>query len=64
VALRSLAERWGVSVASLVREAVDTILRENDPLLDIIGLVEGGPSDLSEDHDEYLVRWTYDDSRE
>ena len=53
--LRALATRRGVSVSSLVREGVDRMIHENDPLLDIIGLVEGGPSDASERHDDYLA---------
>lgn len=52
--LRALARRRGVSVSSLVRDGVDKVI-ENDPLLDIIGLVEDGPSDLSERHDDYLA---------
>ena len=53
--LRALAARRGVSVTSLVRVGVDMMILENEPLLDIIGLVEGGPSDLSERHDDYLA---------
>jgi len=53
--LKALAAQRGVSVSSLVREGVDKMIRENEPLLDIIGMVEDGPSDTSERHDDYLV---------
>ena len=52
--LKALAKRRGVSVSSLVREGVDKMI-EKDPLLDINGLVEGGPSDAAERHDDYLA---------
>lgn len=57
--LRAVAERRNVSVAELVRQGVDRLLEEipveDDPLLEIIGLVEGGPEDLAERHDAYLA---------
>ena len=52
--LKALAKRRGVSVSSLVRDGVDKMI-EKDPLLDIIGLVDGCPSDASERHDDYLA---------
>lgn len=55
--LRALATRRDVSITSLVRDGIDLLILENDPLLDIIGMIDGGPSDLSENHDEYLARW-------
>jgi hypothetical protein len=65
--LRYLAARREVSIAHLVREGVDCLLAnipvEEDPLLDIIGLVEGGPSDVSERHDDYLAEMYADDHR-
>jgi hypothetical protein len=39
------------------------VILENEPLLDIIGMIEGGPRDLSENHDEYLARWLKEKSR-
>jgi hypothetical protein len=58
-ALRSLAKRRGVSLAELVRQGVDYLLAEvpaeEDPLWNIIGLADAGPSDLAEKHDEYLA---------
>jgi hypothetical protein len=57
--LRYLAKRREVSLAHLVREGVDHVIAsvpaDEDPLLDIIGLVEGGPFDASERHDDYLA---------
>lgn len=57
--LRAVSERRSVSVAELVRQGVDRLLAdipvEDDPLLEIIGLVDGGPEDLAEKHDEYLA---------
>jgi hypothetical protein len=59
-ALRGLAERRKVSVAELIRQGVDRLLSDvpidDDPILDIIGMVEGGPPDLAEKHDEYLAQ--------
>ncbi len=65
-ALRGLAERRKVSVAELVRQGVDRLLAEvpweEDPLLDIIGMVQGGPPDLAEKHDEYLAKWIHEEN--
>jgi hypothetical protein len=64
-ALRRLAGRRNVSIAELVRQGVDRILADispdEDPLLDIIGIVKSGPSDVSERHDEYLTSWLLED---
>jgi hypothetical protein len=64
-ALRGLAGRRHVSVAELIRQGVDLILTEvppeEDPLLEMIGLVKSGPTDLSEKHDEYLTKWILED---
>ncbi len=57
--LRSVAERRRVSIAELIRQGVDHVLAdvpmEEDPLWNIIGIADGGPSDLSENHDKYLA---------
>ena len=57
-ALRALAARRGESLAALVREGVDIVLREvppeEDPLLDLVGLYDSGIGDLAEKHDEHL----------
>jgi hypothetical protein len=57
-ALRSIAERRGKSMAALVRDGVDKLLRDlppgEDPLLDIVGLYDSGVGDLAERHDEVL----------
>ena len=58
-ALKTVSERRGESLASLIREGVDMLLEKlpasEDPLLDIVGLYDFGQEDLSEKHDEYLV---------
>ena len=66
-AVRALARRRQVSVAELIRRGVDRLLAdvpaEEDPLWDIIGLVEGGLPDLAEKHDEYLAKWIQEENR-
>jgi hypothetical protein len=59
-ALLRAARTRNVSLAEVVREAVDAYLtrkpareRGDDPLADLIGFVNG-PGDLSERHDDYL----------
>ncbi len=59
-ALRILAERRGTSIGALIRQGVQRYLDqeipvEEDPALDIVGLGSSGRSDLSEDHDKYLI---------
>ncbi|MBI2160981.1 MAG: ribbon-helix-helix protein, CopG family [Candidatus Rokubacteria bacterium] len=65
--LRLKAERRGVSLATLVREAVDQYLGRGDagrglvlggdPADRIIGAVIGTADDESVHHDHYLYRW-------
>ena len=58
--LEKLAKRQGVSKASLVRDGVDLILRQNaqdgdEPLLKLIGQAgRTGIRDASTNHDKYL----------
>ncbi len=56
--LRRLALRRGVSKAQLLRESarrlVDMERSTRDPLMDLIGLAQCGPDDISEKHDSYL----------
>ncbi len=65
--LRALAARRAVSVSQLVREGIDRLLTdipiEEDPLWDIVGLVEGAPPDLAEQHDKYLAEWLAEENR-
>lgn len=65
-ALRSRAQRRNVSVAELVRQGVDRILEEvpweEDPALEIIGLVKSGPSDGAARHDYYLAQMIRDEN--
>lgn len=66
-ALRALARRRGESIAGLVRDGVDRILRdvppEEDPLLDVVGLYDSGIGDLSEKHDEYLAQMVEEENQ-
>jgi hypothetical protein len=68
--LRAIAQSRNMSVADLIREGVDRLLAEvdvervpleDDPILQIIGLVEGGPSDMAERHDDYLAETLRED---
>lgn len=63
--MKALAHRRKTTVSHLLREAVektygiDAGLKDEpdwkeDPLLKLIGTLEGGPSDLSVNHDHYL----------
>jgi hypothetical protein len=65
--LRALSDQRRVSVAELIRDGVDHVLRESVPpeeypLWDIIGIVDSAPSDLAEKHDEYLVKYMSEES--
>jgi hypothetical protein len=66
-ALRSIAERRGKSMAALVRQGVDKLLRDippgEEPLLDILGLYDSGVGDLAERHDEVLTELLEDENR-
>ena len=61
-ALRAVAARRGVSMAELLRQAVETLLRSSPPPDDYcwarasaaIGLFNSGLGDLAEEHDRYL----------
>jgi post-segregation antitoxin (ccd killing protein) len=62
-ALRARARRRGVSVSSLVREAVDESLKRDEELSrdelwararEAIGKYRSGLSDLAENHDKYF----------
>lgn len=54
-------------MAELIRRGVDRLLAEvpaeEDPLWDIVGLVDAGPSDLSERHDDYLAKTITEENR-
>jgi hypothetical protein len=66
--LRALAKRRGVSMGELIRQGVNHILYEvpleEDPLWNIIGIVESAPPDLAEKHDEYIVQFIREESSE
>jgi hypothetical protein len=66
--LRAISERRKVSIAELVRQGVDRVLEdvpvEEDPLWKIIGIMDGGPNDLAENHDRYLAEMIIQENRE
>ncbi len=62
--LKELASQENVSMAELIRQAVDYWLQSVKPLtraeqrrraLEIVGQFRSGQTDISERHDEYLV---------
>jgi hypothetical protein len=58
-ALRRTAKARGVSMAQLLREAAEEVVRRAqepgpDPFEGLIGTIEQGPADLAENHDHYL----------
>lgn len=58
-ALKRAASRRGVSMAHLLREAAEAVVRREtaergDPLAGLIGAVGGNATDLSSEHDRYL----------
>ena len=65
-AVRALAKRQEISIAEFIRRTVDRYLAEmpveDDPAMDIVGLVDAGPEDASERHDEYIVRVLQEES--
>lgn len=58
--LEALAQKQRKSVSQLVREWVEEKAREqmadrgNDPLWNLVGIVQDAPPDMAENHDEYL----------
>jgi predicted DNA-binding ribbon-helix-helix protein len=57
--LRRAAKARGVSMAQLIREAAEEVVRRTegplqDPLKDLIGVIRDAPRDLAEGHDGYL----------
>lgn len=59
--LRRVAAERGVSVAALIREAVDRALGEGDPAgrweraLAVVGTYGSGRTDVSSEHDRHLT---------
>lgn len=64
--LKRLAAERGVSMATLVREAVDRTLSETDwqarrrRALAVVGKYRSGRTDIARDHDRYLVEDYFD----
>lgn len=64
--LEEMHRRLNVPVAELVRRAIDRLVAEQsagayphldeqaDTLLSLAGVCEGGPSDLADNHEQYL----------
>lgn len=57
--LKLLARKANVTEAEVVRRAIEDYARkekviDDDPLLELIGMVKGGPPDASINHDYYL----------
>ena len=65
--LRSEAKRRGVSLAELVREGVDHVLQEapveENPLWNIVGIMDSGVGNLAENHDQYLAEVYAEENR-
>lgn len=59
--LKRLSAESGLSMAALIREAVDRLVRGTDPdarwerALAVVGKYASGQSDVGEEHDRYLV---------
>jgi hypothetical protein len=62
--LKEMAAQYDVSVAELIRQSVDLLLQSNEEITweekvkratAVIGIAESGVTDLSINHDEYLV---------
>lgn len=60
-ALKELAAQQGISMAELIRKAVERILKEREEnekwqrALGLIGRYHSGHSDISVEHDKYLA---------
>ncbi|MEW6173019.1 MAG: ribbon-helix-helix domain-containing protein [Bacillota bacterium] len=60
-ALKNLSSKEGVSLAELIRRAVDDLVRKNDAsvlkekMLGIAGKFRSGLGDLAEQHDRYFA---------
>lgn len=68
LSLRKLAAERGISMAALIRQGVDRVIHEvaleDDPLWNIIGIVEAAPYDLAEKHDDYIAQFIQEESPE
>ena len=65
--VRALARRRHLSMAEIVRQGVDRVLGEvppeEDPLWELVGMIDSGLGDLSEKHDEYLTKWVLEENQ-
>jgi len=68
--LQARVKLTGLSMAEQIRQALreylqreqdeGVLLRDDDPIWQIVGAASGGPSDVSVQHDEYLYGWEKD----
>jgi len=68
--LRARAKLTGLSMAEQIRRALreylqsehdeGVVLRDDDPIWQIVGAASSSPSDVSVHHDEYLYGWEKD----
>ena len=65
--LDRLAEQRGTSRAEIIRQAARTFVRDEEgrygSILELAGLGHGGPGDVSERHDDYLVETKLEKTR-
>jgi len=59
-ALDRIAKERGTSRAEVIRQAARLMverrpLYDDDPILGIVGMVDGGPEGASDEHDRYLA---------
>ena len=68
--LQTRVQLTGLSMAEQIRQALreylqreqdeGVLLRDDDPIWQIVGAASGGPSDVSVHHDKYLYGWEKD----
>jgi len=67
--LKRRSKSMGLSMAEQIRQALreyldreeGVVLREDDPIWNIVGAASSGPNDVSIHHDKYLYGWEKDE---